>query len=281
MPASMKELLVIFICIVIPSPTFSSSARFSVFPSVPAQDESKTDSVKSLELFHSDEEDQSGSPGVPGNPPIKTKKAQKRRPHMIELTAANWRRLTTAEKFDLFSHDLRHWGTHASIAFDSGLSMATQDRPYLGNGAKGYFTRYGLNVADEANFCFFNASFFPWVFHQDPRYIPRDGGSTAARLEYALTRVIFTRGDSGRSEVNRSKMVGTFVSTSISSAMYSSYGANIGVGGNFVAFGYNMMTEAAFDVLKEFWPDVARKMKLNLWLRNIVRATLRDYVRVS
>ena len=269
----MKTTLVIFICLLISVP--------AVFPFGAADDERKPASVSRLELFPSDVGDQSGSVNAPDNQQTKANPAPKQHPHMIELTAANWRRLTTAEKFDLFSHDLRHWGTHASIAFDSGLSMATQDRPYLGNGAKGYFTRYGLNVADEANFCFFNASFFPWVFHQDPRYIPRDGGSTAARLEYALTRVIFTRGDSGRSEVNRSKMVGTFVSTSISSAMYSSYGANIGVGGNFVAFGYNMMTEAAFDVLKEFWPDVARKMKLNLWLRNIVRATLRDYVRVS
>jgi hypothetical protein len=42
-----------------------------------------------------------------------------------------------------------------------------------------------------------------------------------------------------------------------------------------------MGTEAAFDILKEFWPDVARKMKVKLWLRNLVRASLRDYVRVS
>jgi hypothetical protein len=224
---------------------------------------------------------QSGSQSAPANPTIKPNQAQKQRPHMIELTAANWRPLKRSEKFELFSHDLLHWSTHASIAFDSGLSFATDDRPYLGNGVRGYFTRYGLNVADEANFCFFNTFFFPSIFHQDPRYIPRDGGSTAARLAYALTRVLVTRGDSGKSEVNRSNMIGMFISTSLSSVMYSSYGADVGVGGNFVAFGYNMATEAAFDVLKEFWPDVARKMKLNLWLRNIVRASLRDYVRES
>jgi hypothetical protein len=63
--------------------------------------------------------------------------------------------------------------------------------------------------------------------------------------------------------------------------MYSSYGADVGIGGNFVAYGNNMGSEAAFNVFKEFWPDVARKMKLSLWLRNIVRSQLRDYVRVS
>jgi hypothetical protein len=281
MSAPTKRLLLAFICILVPLPAFSYVVKFSVLPFVPQEGERKTDSVRAVQLFPSDTGNQSEPLSVPENQQTKANPAPKVHPHMIELTAANWRPLTNAEKFGLFSHDLLHWGTHASIAFDSGLSMATKDRPYLGNSARGYFTRYGLNVADEANFCFFTVSFFPAIFHQDPRYIPRDGGSTGARLSFALTRVIVTRGDSGQSEVNRSNIVGMFLSTSISSVMYSSYGADVGVGGNFVAFGYNIMTEAAFDVLKEFWPDVARKMKLNLWLRNIVRASLRDHVRVS
>jgi hypothetical protein len=272
----MKRALVIFICILIPAPAFSRVVWFSAFPSGPAEEEHRTTSVGPLELFPPDVGNQSGSVTQTSGTP-----ARKQRPHMIELTAANWRPLTRTEKFDLFKHDLLNWGTHASIAFDSGLSMVTQDRPYLGTGARGYFTRYGLNLADQANFCFFKASLFPSIFHQDPRYIPHDGGSTAERLKYALTRVFVARGDSGQSEVNRSNMVGMLISTSISSVMYSSYGADVGVGGNFVAYGYNIATEAAFNVLKEFWPDVARKMKLNLWLRNIVRASLRDHVRVS
>jgi hypothetical protein len=93
--------------------------------------------------------------------------------------------------------------------------------------------------------------------------------------------VVVTRNDRGSSELNLSGIIGTLFATSISSAMYSSYGADIGVGGNFVSYGYNMGTEAAFDILKEFWPDVARKMKVKLWLRNLVRASLRDHVRVS
>jgi hypothetical protein len=280
MSARMKRLLPILICTLIPLPTLSE-VRFSVFPSEPDEYDFPNTAVSRLELFPPDAGNQSGPVGVPDNQQPQANPARKEHPHLIELSASNWRPLTRAEKFDLFKHDLLHWGTHASIAFDSGLSMATKDRPYLGNGARGYFTRYGLNLADQANFCFFNTSLFPSIFHQDPRYIPRDGGGTGARMAYALTRVIVTRTDSGDSEVNRSNILGMLVATSISSAMYSSYGADVGVGGNFVAFGYNMMTEAAFNVLKEFWPDVARKMKLNLWLRNIIRASLRDYVRVS
>jgi hypothetical protein len=203
----------------------------------------------------------------------------KTRPHLIELSSANWRPLTESEKFAFFWRDLLHWGTHASIAFDTGLSYATADRSFLGTGARGFFTRYGLNAADEANFTFFNAFFFPTLFHQDPRYIPADNGRTTTRLTHALSRIVITRGDSGKSQVNVSRLLGDFVATSISSIMFSCYGADIGVGGNFADYGINLATDAAFDVFKEFWPDVARKMKLNLWLRNIVRGALRDYVR--
>ncbi len=228
-----------------------------------------------------DSESQTESATVPVAPENKPDPAAKHRPHLIELTSANWRPLKRSEKFNLFARDLIHWSTHASIAFDAGLSFATKDRPYLGNGVRGYFTRYGLNAADEANFTFFTAFFFPSLFHEDPRYIPRDSSTTKRRLAYAVTRVVVARNDRGLSELNLSKIMGTFFATSISSIMYSNYGADIGVRGNFVAYGYNMGTEAAFDVLKEFWPDVARKMKVKLWLRNLVRASLRDYVRVS
>jgi len=265
------------ICIFILSPASGRAQTLTLFPA--QSDENKsTVEVAGLQIFSMASNSQSGVQ----TQPVQTNSTpnRKHRLHLIELSAANWRPLAPSEKFELFWRDLLHWEPHASIAFDSGLAFATGDRPYLGDGASGYFTRYGLNVADEANTCFFTAFLFPSIFHQDPRYIPRDGGRASARLAYALSRVLVARGDSGRSELNANLLGGLF-STSISSAMYSSYGADIGVGGNFVAFGYNEATSAAFNVFKEFWPDVARKMKLSLWLRHIVRTSIRDSVRVG
>jgi hypothetical protein len=45
--------------------------------------------------------------------------------------------------------------------------------------------------------------------------------------------------------------------------------------------GINLGSDAAFDLFKEFWPDVARKMKLNVWIRNLVTASIRDEIRVG
>ncbi len=213
--------------------------------------------------------------------PGKAPQGKHEKPHLIELSSANWRPLTRREKFDLFGRDLLHWSTHASLAFDAGISAAIGDRPYLGTGAAGYFRKYGLNVADEADFTFFNAFFFPTIFHEDPRYIPFDHGTVRQRIGYALSRVALTRNDSGKTEFNKSKVFGTIIATSISTAYYSAFGADVGIAGNFENVAINLASDAAFDLFKEFWPDVARKLKLNVWIRNLVRAAIRDEVRIS
>ncbi len=203
------------------------------------------------------------------------------RPHLIELTSANWRPLTPQEKRGLFTHDLLHWETHVSLILDAGFSLGIGDRSYLGGGGPGLGRRYGLNIADEVNFTFFNVYLFPVIFHQDPRYIPRDRGGTKDRLEYALSRTVVTRDDSGRSEINKSKILGIVFATALSSAYYAATGANVSAGGDFASMGINLASDAAFNVLKEFWPDFARKIKMNVWISNLVRAALRDSIRVS
>lgn len=211
---------------------------------------------------------------APSNQPAPNK------PHLIELTSANWRPLSSREKFDFFERDLLHWETHASLLFGAGISAALADRSYLGVGAAGYFSRYGLNVADEANFVFFNAFLFPALFHEDPRYIPLDRGSAGQRLKYALTRVLVARTDSGKRKFNESRLLGTLIATSISSTYYSSFGEDVSVKDNFANFGINIGSDAAFDLIKEFWPDAARKLKLNVWIRSVVRRAVRDSIRV-
>jgi hypothetical protein len=287
----MKTILFGLACVLLPVPGFSQQLSFETV-GAPASLQ-RTDgfhsshragtlTVRPFQMFPAaaacwQSPPTSTSAGTPPSTNIKPHQ----RPHLIELTRADWRPLTNSEKFSFFWRDLLHWETHASLLFDTGLSYVTENADYLGWGTRGVFTRYGLNVADEANFTFFNAFFFPTIFHQDPRYIPSDQGRIGTRLAYAASRVLIARADSGKSQINASRIVGDFVATSISSAMYSSYGADIGTGGNFADFGLNLATDAAFDVFKEFWPDLARKMKLNLWLRNLVRSALRDYGRAG
>ena len=208
------------------------------------------------------------------------KKPSQDHSYLIELTSANWHPLSHSEKLRLFSRDLLHWETHVSLAMDAGQSLATNDRDFLGRGGKGFLRRYGFNMADEANSTFFGAFLFPTLFHEDPRYIPMDHGSKLARIAYALSRVVLTRNDAGGAELNKSLILGTVVSTAISSAYYSPVGGSTGAGVIFANAGISLASDAGFNLFKEYWPNVSRKLKLNLWIRNLIRSSVRDNIKV-
>jgi len=198
----------------------------------------------------------------------------------IELTSANWRPLSHSEKFRLFSRDLLQWETHLSLGIDAGLSLATSDRLFLGRGGYGFLRRTGFNVADEANEMFFGAFLFPTLFHEDPRYIPMDHGTKRARIAYALSRVVLTRNDAGGTELNKSLVLGTVVFSAISSAYYSPVGGSTGAGVIFANAGISLASVAGFNLFKEYWPNLSRKLKMHLWIRNLIRSSVRDTVRV-
>ncbi len=208
------------------------------------------------------------------------KKPSRDQSYLIELTSANWRPLSHSEKFRLFSQDLLQWGTHVSLAIDAGLSLSTNDRPFLGRGGYGFLRRYGFNVVDEANSVFFGAFLFPTLFHEDPRYIPLDRGTRRARIAYAVSRVVVTRNDAGRTELNKSLILGTVVSSAIASAYYAPAGGSTGAGVVFANAGIILASEAGFNLFKEYWPNVSRKLKMNPWFRNLIRSAVRDRLRV-
>jgi hypothetical protein len=250
----------------------------SIFDSPPAQ--SSAQSVPSFSAGQSppaSDRDPSANP----LPALRSQRTGKHRHQLIELTSSNWHPLTRPEKFELFWRDLLQPTTHLSLAGDAAISFATDDRSYLGAGAKGFFSRYGLNVADEANFTFMQAFLFPTLFHEDPRYIPQTVGTKRQRAVYALSRIFVTRRDNGTDGLNRSKLAGTAVAVALSNAYYSPEGRNRSAGANLTRVAISLASDAAFNEFKEFWPDFARKVKLNLWLQNIVRASIRDVIKVD
>jgi hypothetical protein len=223
----------------------------------------------------SDSAQEASAPAAVGAP------TPQKHPHLIELTSKNWRPLSGKEKFGLFWRDLADWQTHVSLAIDAAIAFGTDDRDYLGAGARGYFKRYGLNVIDEANGTFVQAFMLPALFHEDPRYIPLEAGSTRRRAGYAASRVLITRSDSGASRLNKSKLIGTFVSSALSNTYATGPDRNNGFDATITRGLINLGSDAAFDLFKEFWPDVARKIRLNVWIRNVVRSSIRDAIRVD
>jgi hypothetical protein len=65
-------------------------------------------------------------------------------------------------------------------------------------------------------------------------------------------------------ELNKTLILGTVVSTAISSAYYTPVGGSTGAGVIFSNAGISLPSDAGFNLLKEYWPAVSRKLKLNV-----------------
>jgi hypothetical protein len=146
-------------------------------------------------------------------------------------------------------------------AFLAGIGQANNGNPSFGQGIEGYAKRFGTTYADFAIENAMTEGVFPTLLHQDPRYFRRREGSGRSRLGYAISRLFITRTDSGRNQFNYSEIVGSATSLAISNAYYPD---GRSVGNNMSRYTLQLGFDAASNVLKEFWPDLKRKLPRRL-----------------
>ena len=166
--------------------------------------------------------------------------------------------LTAGDKFKLA---LRYFSpyTVVFVGMRAGIDQALDEKHAYGQGAEGYGKRYGADFGDGLTNSFFVTGFFPSLLHQDPRYFRRGEGSGFSRITYAATRVLITRQDSGRRAFNFSELLGNAASAGISTTYYPEGERS---GGDFaVRAGVQFGFDAGFNIVKEFYPDIARKFK--------------------
>jgi hypothetical protein len=169
--------------------------------------------------------------------------------------------LTPRGKFAIAWHDSTDPGIFVHSALIAGISQATNGNPSFGQGTEGYVKRYAATYADFAIQNVWTEGIFPTLLHQDPRYFRRGKGSVGSRMRYAITRLFITRTDSGKHQFNYSEVVGAAVSVGISNAYYSD-GRN--VEDNLGRYGIQFAFDGGSNILKEFWPDIKRKLPRRL-----------------
>jgi hypothetical protein len=184
---------------------------------------------------------------------IKTVRAP--RPTSVRLCALNPR-----EKFVLFLHNTLEPVVFVSSAFTAGSSQADNDDPTFGQGAAGYGKRFAAALTDNVSSDFFHTFFYPVIFRQDPRYYRQGDGAFRGRLGHALSHVFVARSDSGGRMFNFSEWLGTTSQASLSNLYHP--GNERGFGSTAGRVGIGIGTDMGFDVLREFWPEIVRKLKL-------------------
>jgi hypothetical protein len=165
--------------------------------------------------------------------------------------------ITTKQKFTIAFKDTFDYPSYVLAAAFSGISQLDNSNPSFGQGLKGYARRYASAVADQDIGNFMTEAIYPSLLHEDPRYFRKVNGSVMSRLGYAVTRVLVTRTDAGTWQFNFSEVLGNGTVGAIGNLYYPDAR---GFGPTMQRMGTQIGTDAISAVLKEFWPDVKKKL---------------------
>jgi hypothetical protein len=140
----------------------------------------------------------------------------------------------------------------------AGLYQLEKQNPSFGQGVKGYSLRFATAYGDQMIGNMMTEAFVPILTHEDPRYFRSGEGSILGRTGYALKQIAISRTDSGGHSFNFSEWGGNAAAVAISNAYYpDTRTASDNVQRLLIACG----TDAFSNILKEFWPDVKKKLK--------------------
>ena len=167
--------------------------------------------------------------------------------------------LSSGQKFHLFSKtvtdpfNLIMPAVSAAVLNSGGVSSG------YGSGFGGAAKKYASSLADTTSGNFFRLYAFPSLLHEDPRYFRAGSGSIGRRTKHVFGAVFITRKDDPTFRFNWSKLLATASSSALSNAYYPA--ENRGLRLTAWRFGWSYVTEIGTNALKEFWPDVARKLR--------------------
>src|SRR6202035_1777536 len=167
--------------------------------------------------------------------------------------------LTAAQKFKVVTRGSVDYILIPWYSFLAGISQAENSEPGYGQGAEGYGKRLGAAFADGTIENYMTGAVLPSLLRQDPRFFQESEGGFMHRTEYAVSRIFITRTQSRHEQFNYSEVFGSAISAAISTYSYHPKGDRnlpntASVWGTQV--GYDTITI----VVKEFWPDIRRKL---------------------
>ena len=168
--------------------------------------------------------------------------------------------LTAEEKFKIATEDSFDRGAAALAVLFAAEAQLTNATPAFGQGVKGYARYLGTSYADFVIGDMMTEAVFPAVLRQDPRYFRRGTGSGWSRLASAAGQIFWTHADSDHAKVNFSEIIGNSTAVAISTAYYPD---NRSATNAISKLGVQLGVDMASNVLKEFWPDINRKLSRN------------------
>lgn len=166
--------------------------------------------------------------------------------------------LTTGQKFRLATAGVFDWAAYPFNGALAAVAQAKNDPASWGQGWGAYGKRYGESFADNSIGTYMTTAIFPSLLHEDPRYYQMGKGSFAHRAYHGINRLFVTRTDSGHDRFNISESAGNAVAAAISNIYHPAEDRT--AARNASTFGLLILWDGLSNEMKEFWPDIRRKV---------------------
>jgi hypothetical protein len=169
---------------------------------------------------------------------------------------------SVSEKWEYFESETIAPLTLGAGAFNAAVSQETHSAPLYGRHPwpTAYPKRFGASVGDIVSQNFFGDFVLASAFHEDTRY--RRWGEShklLPRIEYAISRSLVTRLDSGGATFNWANVLGTAMSAGLSNAYYPARSRTASVA--LTNWGTSVAGSGLANLLPEFLPDFKRWLK--------------------
>jgi hypothetical protein len=166
--------------------------------------------------------------------------------------------ISSGQKFRLATAGVFDWAAYPFNGLLSAIDQAKNEPKSWGQGWGAYGKRFGASFADNSIGTYMTTAIFPSLLHEDPRYYQLGKGGFRRRAYHAVNRLFVTRTDSGHDRFNYSESVGNAVAAGISNIYHPPEDRTISR--NITTFGFLIIYDGLSNELKEFWPDIRRKV---------------------
>jgi len=173
-------------------------------------------------------------------------------------TAKSLPPLTSGQKYHLATASVFDYFTFPFNGVLAAIDQASNSPKSWGQGWGAYGKRYGASFADNGIGTYMTVAVFPSLLHEDPRYFQMAKGTFSHRAVHAVSRLFVVRTDSGDTRFNYSELVGNATAAAFSNVYHAPEDRT--VGRNVQTLGFLFMWDGVSNELKEFWPDIRRKV---------------------
>jgi len=183
------------------------------------------------------------------------------RSRMFPNLASDTQPLTPNQKFVLACRNSVSVFNVLGSAMGAGINQARNADAGYGQGASGYFKRFGASMAFASSSNLIGTYALASLLHQDPRFFLLRDPSFGQAVKYSVARVFVTRMDDGHRGINWSGMLGPLGASALANTYLPT--DSQGVGPTFSRWGISLAGTAGVNLFREYWPVINRSLKLS------------------